>query len=90
VFVGPDTIPNTGDTLQFRVVSRDPEYNSITYMIEWDDGTPLQWSAFFQPGDTVSRAHVYADTGTYYLQARARDVERAQSGWSDSLRVRIR
>jgi hypothetical protein len=77
------------DTVIISIYSVDPEDNVITYYIEWGDTTKPQWSPFFQSGETIPRSHVYFDTGVYFIRAKARDIDRAESGWSDTFRIHI-
>lgn len=77
------------DTIVIHLYSVDPEDNVITYLIEWGDTTSARWSPFFPSGETVSRSHVYTDTGIYYIRAKARDIDRGESDWSDFFRLQI-
>jgi len=77
-----------GDTLVFEVRSRDPEFGAVTYLVDWGDTSQSVWSPFFRSGDTVQRTHVFGP-GTFSVRAKARDVDRAESGWSESLGVQV-
>lgn len=88
VLSGPDCA-NVGDTVFISIYSVDPEDNVITYFIEWGDTTAPQWSPFFHSGDTIERSHIYSQVGIYFIRAKARDINRSESDWSDSLRMRI-
>jgi hypothetical protein len=78
-----------GDSLTFRFSSIDPDGDSVFYMIAWRGGDSTPWSRARPSGDDYVLTHSYADTGTYYVKAKARDGKDAESGWSDSIRVRI-
>jgi len=78
-----------GDTLTFRFSSTDPDGDSVFYMIRWRGGDSTPWSPAKPSGDEYTQTHSYADTGTYYVKAKAKDRQDAESEWSDSLRVRI-
>uniref|UniRef100_A0A7V3UZP8 PKD domain-containing protein n=1 Tax=candidate division WOR-3 bacterium TaxID=2052148 RepID=A0A7V3UZP8_UNCW3 len=77
------------DTVVVGIYSVDPEDNVITYYIDWGDTTKPGWSPFFQSGETIARSHIYVDTGIYFIRAKARDIDRAESGWSDTFRLII-
>lgn len=77
------------DTIKICIHAVDPEDNVITYLIEWGDTTTPRWSPFFQSGETIPRTHVYSDTGVYFIRAKARDIDRAESDWSDAFTIRI-
>jgi hypothetical protein len=78
-----------GDTLTFRFSSTDPDGDSVFYMIAWRHGDSTPWSRARPSGDDYVLTQSYADTGTYYVKAKAKDGQDAESGWSDSIRVRI-
>ncbi len=78
-----------GDTTYIKVFSIDPEDNNICYLIEWGDTTKPRWSPFFPSGETITRAHIYSDTGTYFIKVKAKDIDRAESPWSDRFKLQI-
>jgi hypothetical protein len=77
------------DTVVIKIYSLDPEDNVITYYIDWGDTTKPQWSPFFQSGETIPRSHIYTVTGIYFIRVKARDIDRAESEWSDSFKMDI-
>jgi len=80
---------NLSDTVHISIYSTDPEDNVITYLVDWGDTTELKWSPFFPSGDTIERAHIYSQPGIYFIRAKARDIDRRESDWSDTLRMQI-
>lgn len=78
-----------GDTLVFTVVTVDPDGDAVSYRFQWGDTSALEWSGWYASGQPVVRMRVYPDTGSFPLRVQARDDEEAESGWSDSLLVRI-
>jgi len=88
VLFGPDQA-DVGDTVLISISSIDPEDNVVTYLIEWGDTTKPQWSPFYQSGDTIQRNHIYSQAGLFFIRAKARDIDRAESDWSDTLRMQI-
>lgn len=77
------------DTVIIRVYTVDPEDQLLTYRIEWGDTTKPRWSYFFPSGETVERTHVYFSPGVYFIRAKARDIDRNESPWSDTFKMRI-
>ncbi len=77
------------DTLTYRFTSTDPDGDSVFYMISWGDGAPTDWSLASPSGEDYTQAHAYSDSGTYFIQAGAKDSKDAESAWSDSIQVRI-
>ena len=85
---GP-TSARPGDALTYHFTTIDPNGDSVFFMISWRHGDSTAWSrATPSDGDYV-QTHTYTDTGTYYIKAKARDGQDAESEWSDSTRVRI-
>ncbi|NPV13434.1 hypothetical protein HPY86_00660 [candidate division WOR-3 bacterium] len=78
-----------GDTIIIQIYTLDPEDQMVTYWVEWGDTTVPQWSYFFQSGDTIERTHIYCTPDTYFIRVKARDIDRNESPWSDSFKMRI-
>jgi len=85
---GP-AVGRPGDTLVFTVNTTDPDDDIVSYLIAWGDTGSVAWSAEYLSGQNVTRLKVYQDTGTFLVQAKARDAQEAESEWSDTLPVRI-
>jgi len=85
---GPTSARPT-DTLTYRFSSVDPDGDSVHYMISWGDGAVSAWSPASPSGEDYIQTHAYTDSVTYYVKARAKDGQDAESEWSDSLRVTI-
>jgi hypothetical protein len=77
------------DTLSYRFSSTDPDGDSVSFLVLWGDGASSQWSTTTASGEEHVQTHVYPDSGVFYIRAMARDGQEAESGWSDSLQVRI-
>ena len=79
-----------GESLVFTVTATDPEGGDVAYKVSWGDTSSIEWTPFYAGGQGVRREHAYADTGTYVIQAMARDMEMQESDWCDGLTVNIR
>ena len=77
------------ETLQFCAVSVDREGDSISYFFSWNGNGGSEWSEWLGSGVEYRRSVVFADTGGFFLQVKARD-RRQESGWSDTFLVSIR
>ena len=79
---GPPTgTVNTPYTYTFT--STDPEGDQVSYLVDWDDGTPLTWSAFQASGVPYVATHTWTVQGTYIIQAKAKDDTCGAEGpWS--------
>ena len=85
---GP-SLAKPGATLTFGFTSTDPDGNDVWYMVSWGDGTPLEWSSGRPSGGQYVQTHVYPDSGAYFIKAKAKDSNEAESGWSDSIQVAV-
>ncbi|MEO0077677.1 MAG: hypothetical protein ABIK86_01570 [candidate division WOR-3 bacterium] len=87
VLFGPSTAwPR--DTLEFWVQAADPNHDSVSYQVLWQDGSDSVWSRWFPPAYQYRLKHVFADTGNYPVVALARN-RRAVAEPSDTLFVRV-
>ena len=85
---GP-VVAKPGATLTYGFTSVDPDGDDVSYMISWGDDTPMEWSSD-NPSDTqFVLTHVYADSGAYFVKAKAKDNNDAESAWSDSIQVAV-
>ena len=67
----------------------DPDGDDVYYMVDWGDGTDLQWVGPYPSGVYVSILHTYAYPGMYEVKARAKDIHNAMSEWSGLLLISI-
>jgi len=77
-----------GQSYPYTFLSTDPEGSSISYYIDWDDGTPSSWIGPFDSGQLITVNHTWAKRGFYTIQAKAKDAQGAESGWG-TLSVRM-
>ncbi|MEO0070616.1 MAG: hypothetical protein ABIK39_00815 [candidate division WOR-3 bacterium] len=88
ILLGPDTA-KVGDTISIRVYTIDPEDQVVSYKVEWGDTTTPVWSFFFPSGETIIRTHIYYSPGVYPVRTKAKDIDRGESDWSDTLKLKI-
>ena len=74
-------LPDSTSTFHIRV--SDPDGDSVSVRMSWDDGDTSDWSAWIASGQTATFSHVWADTGTYLISAIARDERDELSEWSE-------
>lgn len=86
------TGPATGtvrEVLSYSIVAEDPNGDSVAILVDWGDGTPMNWWAFLPSGHAVEFIHTYYGARTYAIRAMARDRSMRESAWSDSLVVDV-
>ena len=77
--------PETGLSL----FTTDPEGDDVFYMVDWGDGTPLEWVGPYHSDEHASMMHTYDSPGMYEVKARAKDINNAVSDWSGLLLITI-
>jgi hypothetical protein len=86
----------TGPTTQainvpsyFSTRAFDHEGDSIRYLFSWGDGTHSSWTPFAASGAFESAAKSWSETGTYLVEAIARDLPGGTSDSSSPLVVSV-
>ena len=82
------TIAQRGDSVWARMSSYDPDSDPVSFLAEWGDGTASAWGGPVPSGTECGLAHVYEDTGVYYVRAKARDSAH-ETAWSDSSFIHV-
>ena len=73
----------------FSTYTTDPDGDQVYYRWDWDDETSTEWLGPFDSGVTVVAGHAWAETGNYEIKVKAKNVNGAESDWSDPLTVII-
>ena len=80
---GPDSVtPST--SYDFTATTTDPDGDQVAFKFDWGDGSESDWTDFVDSGASVSASHSWANDGTYEVKAKAKDINNAESGWSES------
>jgi hypothetical protein len=97
----PDTSPPTtpevngpvrgksGAEYQYTCISNDPELEEVYFYIDWGDENVSGWIGPFDSGEIVETPYSWQYKGEYVIRIRAKDVNGAESEWSDPLEIRI-
>lgn len=75
-----------GTQYNFNTFASDPDYNTIKYTFDWDDGSTSE-SAMASSSQKVYMAHAWSAKGTFNIRAKATDSNGAQSAWSSARQV---
>jgi len=67
----------------FTFKSYDLDFDVISYYIEWGDGAITDWTDFHSGTTALSEDHSWPEEGTYTIRAKAKDINNAESGWSE-------
>ncbi len=82
-------VAKPGETLTFGFTSVDPNLDDVWYMVAWGDTSTPVWSSGRPSGEQYVVTHSYPDSGVYFVKARAKDSQDAESPWSDSSQVTV-
>jgi len=72
---------NIGTCYDYTFTTTDPNSDDVFYYITWGDGTSDGWLGPYNSGDDVKVSHTWSKTGTYVIQAQAKDTNDLKSDW---------
>jgi hypothetical protein len=78
-----------GVNYTFSTNTTDPEGEQIYYEWNWGDNTSSEWLGPYDSGVTALAFHAWSQAGSYEIKVRAKDINNAESDWSDPLIVHI-
>jgi len=75
--------------IQYAFSSRttDPFGLELYYQWQWGDGNFSEWIGPYNSGDECNASHIWSKKGKYEIRVKARNIDGAESGWSDPLPV---
>gem|GEM_PF-6736903 len=84
----PPTItgPATGKVkvaTTYNFTTTDPEGNTVSYFIDWGDGTNSSWSDPAPSGEIITQSHTWSKKGDYSIKAKAKDSFGNESAWGE-------
>jgi hypothetical protein len=83
---GPNS-GKSGTTYLYQTSTTDSDGEQVYYLWDWGDGDYSDWLGPYDSGESVSTSHVWSEDGTYLIRVKAKDVNDAESSWSDPLAV---
>ncbi len=76
-----------GEEYIYTVTTTDPDGDRVYYMFDWDDGTEKEWIGWHMSGEEFTKSHTWNSKGTYNVRVKSKDINEAESEWSDPLSV---
>ena len=73
----------------YSFVSIDEDNDDVSYYIFWGDNTSTGWTPFYPSGKTEVFNHTWHKIGTYYIEAKAKDILDVHSNWTEPYTVII-
>jgi hypothetical protein len=71
----------TGKPVDYTVTTTDPEGDTISYYIDWGDGTNSGWKGPFASGTGTTESHTWSADGDYTIKAKAKDTAGHESDY---------
>ncbi len=76
-----------GSNYTYSSMSIDTDEDQIYYHFDWGDGTNSSWLGPYVSGTTCYATHMWNQKNIYQVKVIAKDVNDAESEWSDPLPV---
>jgi PKD repeat protein len=71
----------------YSTTTTDPDGDQVFYLWDWGDGNNSGWTRLYNSGVTASMSHAWTTKGTYSVKVKAKDINGAESNWSDPLPI---
>lgn len=72
----------TGQNYSYTITSIDPNNDEISYLIDWGDSNPYDWTRFRQSGDSLIVSYRWDNLGLYTIRVKAKDTSDLESNWA--------
>ena len=76
-----------GNEYEYKTSSVDQNGDRIKYGWDWGDENEIEWTDFYNSGETASITHKYANEGSHQIRVIAKDENHQKSDWSEPLAV---
>lgn len=73
-----------GEEIEFTIRTDDPDYDEISLLINWDDGTQETYTGPYNSGENVNINHTWTENGIYSIKVKAIDPYGEESEWTTS------
>jgi hypothetical protein len=70
-----------GNPYLFNFLSNDLDGHTISYYVDWGDGTFTDWVGPYVSGTQIHLTHTWSEQGSYVVKAKAKDSMDAESDW---------
>jgi len=78
---------NIGTSYNYSTVTTDADGDQVYYMWDWGDGNFSEWLGPFASGAAVTAEKSWTAKGNYSIRVKAKDINGAESNWSDPLDI---
>jgi hypothetical protein len=70
-----------GNPYLFNFLSNDLDGHTLSYYVDWGDGTFTDWVGPYVSGRQIHLTHTWSEKGTYVVKAKAKDSMEGESAW---------
>jgi hypothetical protein len=70
-----------GNPYLFNFLSNDLDGHTLSYYVDWGDGTFTDWVGPYVQGVQIHLTHTWSEEGTYVVKAKAKDSMMGESDW---------
>ena len=77
----------TREEYTYTTYATDFDGDKIKYGWDWGNGTPIEWTAFYDSGEDAEASYSWENIGTFQIRVIAQDENGYMSEWSDPLPV---
>jgi len=85
---GP-TVGFAGEEIEYTLETTEPDGEDVYYYVEWGDGDIEDWIGPYASGEEVTIGHTWTSADDYEIRAKAKDINDAESDWSDVIVLTI-
>jgi len=78
---------NIGVSYSYSSHAVDRDGDLIYYLFDWGDGSNSGWLGPYNSSQDVNASHTWSEIGSYNIKVKVKDVNGAESEWSDPLPV---
>ncbi len=72
----------SGESYTYVFTGSDPDGDTISYFIDWGDGSDSDWQGSYESGDSIELSHSWSEQGYYTIKAKVKDEYCSESSWS--------
>ena len=69
---------------EYTFTATDDTFDSVSYFVDWGDGTTSGWTDYVSSGTEVKLTHTWQEKGTYIIKCKVRDLAYNESDWATS------
>ena len=80
--ISGETNGKVGEEYAYKLRVIDPDYNPISFYIEWGDGTHTGWTFERDSGENCYYGHTWYEQGNYTIRAKEKDTLGEESDWA--------